>query len=103
MIEVIEPATGKVMAEVEQADVERTDAAVARAKEAFPAWRDVTPGVCRWVPTCSMCWSSVPPQATLSICMPRQMPSTGMSRSSAARASAASKRSRCSFVPLVSG
>jgi acyl-CoA reductase-like NAD-dependent aldehyde dehydrogenase len=44
MIEVIEPATGKVMAEVEQADVERTDEAVARAKQAFPAWRDVTPG-----------------------------------------------------------
>jgi betaine-aldehyde dehydrogenase len=44
MIQVIEPATGKVMAEVEQADVERTDAAVARAKAAFPAWRNVTPG-----------------------------------------------------------
>ncbi|MEA2497578.1 MAG: hypothetical protein QOJ29_5489 [Thermoleophilaceae bacterium] len=44
MIAVIEPATGKVMAEVEQADVERTDEAVARAKEAFPAWRAVTPG-----------------------------------------------------------
>jgi acyl-CoA reductase-like NAD-dependent aldehyde dehydrogenase len=44
MIAVIEPATGKVMAEVEKADVERTDEAVARAKEAFPAWRDVTPG-----------------------------------------------------------
>ena len=29
------------------------------------------------------CWSSVPPQATLSSCMPRQIPSTGMSRSSA--------------------
>ncbi len=43
MIAVVEPATGKVMAEVEQADAERTDEAVARAKEAFPAWRDVTP------------------------------------------------------------
>jgi acyl-CoA reductase-like NAD-dependent aldehyde dehydrogenase len=43
MIEVIEPATGKVMAEVEQADVERTDEAVARAKAAYPAWRGVTP------------------------------------------------------------
>ena len=43
MIEVIEPATGQVMAEVEQADVERTDEAVARAKEAYPAWRGVTP------------------------------------------------------------
>jgi acyl-CoA reductase-like NAD-dependent aldehyde dehydrogenase len=43
MIEVVEPATGQVMAEVERAGVEETDAAVARAKEAFPAWRDVTP------------------------------------------------------------
>src|SRR4051812_40854330 len=31
------------MAEVEQADVERTDKAVARAKAAYPAWRGVTP------------------------------------------------------------
>src|SRR6202012_5748151 len=30
--------------EVAQAGVEETDAAVARAKAAFPAWRDVTPG-----------------------------------------------------------
>jgi acyl-CoA reductase-like NAD-dependent aldehyde dehydrogenase len=44
MISVIEPATGQVMAEVEQADAERTDEAVARAKAAFPAWRDMTPG-----------------------------------------------------------
>lgn len=44
MISVIEPATGQVMAEVEQADAERTDEAVARAKAAFPAWRDVSPG-----------------------------------------------------------
>jgi betaine-aldehyde dehydrogenase len=44
LIQVVEPATGQVMAEVEQADVERTDEAVARAKAAFPAWRDVTPG-----------------------------------------------------------
>jgi betaine-aldehyde dehydrogenase len=43
LIAVVEPATGKVMAEVEQADAERTDEAVARAKAAFPAWRDVTP------------------------------------------------------------
>ena len=49
------------------------------------------------------CWSSVPPQATLSSCMPRQMPSTGMSRSSAACASASSKRSRSGQVPRVSG
>jgi acyl-CoA reductase-like NAD-dependent aldehyde dehydrogenase len=43
MIEVIEPATGQIMAEVEQADAARTDEAVARAKAAYPAWRRVTP------------------------------------------------------------
>jgi betaine-aldehyde dehydrogenase len=43
MIEVVEPATGKVMAEVEQADAERTDEVVARARAAYPAWRGVTP------------------------------------------------------------
>jgi acyl-CoA reductase-like NAD-dependent aldehyde dehydrogenase len=41
---VIEPATAKPMAEVRRAGVEETDAAVAKAKAAFPAWRDVTPG-----------------------------------------------------------
>jgi betaine-aldehyde dehydrogenase len=41
---VIEPATAAPMAEVARAGVEETDAAVARAKAAFPAWRDVTPG-----------------------------------------------------------
>jgi acyl-CoA reductase-like NAD-dependent aldehyde dehydrogenase len=43
VIAVVEPATGHVMAEVEQADAERTDEAVARAKAAYPAWRGVTP------------------------------------------------------------
>ena len=43
-ISVIEPATGQPMAQVEQADLERTDQAVAKAKAAFPSWRDVTPG-----------------------------------------------------------
>jgi acyl-CoA reductase-like NAD-dependent aldehyde dehydrogenase len=43
-ISVVEPATGAVMAEVEEADVARTDEAVARAKAAFPAWRAVAPG-----------------------------------------------------------
>src|SRR5215218_9068201 len=32
------------MAEIPQAGVEETDAAVARAKAAFPAWRAVAPG-----------------------------------------------------------
>jgi acyl-CoA reductase-like NAD-dependent aldehyde dehydrogenase len=44
MIQVVEPATAKVMDEVPQAGIEETDAAVARAREAFPAWRAVTPG-----------------------------------------------------------
>src|ERR671925_42165 len=44
MIEVLEPATEHVLAEVPRAGVEETDAAVARAREAFPAWRAVSPG-----------------------------------------------------------
>ena len=44
MIEVVEPATEQVMAQVPRAGVEEVDAAVARAKKAFPAWRRVTPG-----------------------------------------------------------
>jgi betaine-aldehyde dehydrogenase len=44
MIEVLEPATEQVMAEVPRAGVEDVDAAVARAKAAFPAWRAVAPG-----------------------------------------------------------
>jgi len=43
VIEVVEPATGGVMAQVERGGAEEVDAAVARAAEAFPAWRDVTP------------------------------------------------------------
>jgi acyl-CoA reductase-like NAD-dependent aldehyde dehydrogenase len=43
-IEVIEPATEEVMASVPRAGVEEVDAAVARAKKAFPAWRAVAPG-----------------------------------------------------------
>jgi acyl-CoA reductase-like NAD-dependent aldehyde dehydrogenase len=42
-IEVIEPATERVMAELPRAGVEEVDAAVARAKAAFPAWRAVAP------------------------------------------------------------
>jgi acyl-CoA reductase-like NAD-dependent aldehyde dehydrogenase len=44
VIEVVEPATAEVMAELPRAGVEETDAAVTRAKEAFPAWRAVEPG-----------------------------------------------------------
>jgi acyl-CoA reductase-like NAD-dependent aldehyde dehydrogenase len=43
-LSVIEPATAQPMAEVPRARVEEVDAAVAKAKAAFPAWRDVTPG-----------------------------------------------------------
>ena len=43
MIEVIEPAKAEVMAEVPQAGIEETDAAVARAREAFPGWRRIAP------------------------------------------------------------
>ncbi|HKG35813.1 MAG TPA: aldehyde dehydrogenase family protein [Solirubrobacterales bacterium] len=44
VIEVLEPATEDVMSEVPRAGVEETDAAVDRAKRAFPAWRAVGPG-----------------------------------------------------------
>ena len=40
---VVNPATEEPIAELEQAGVEETDAAVARAREAFPAWRSVAP------------------------------------------------------------
>jgi betaine-aldehyde dehydrogenase len=41
---VIEPATEQVMAELPRAGVEETDAAIARARDAFPAWRRIAPG-----------------------------------------------------------
>ena len=40
---VVNPATEEPIAELEQAGVEETDAAVARAKAAYPAWRAVAP------------------------------------------------------------
>ncbi len=40
---VLNPATEEPIAELEQAGVEETDAAVARAKAAFPDWRGVAP------------------------------------------------------------
>jgi acyl-CoA reductase-like NAD-dependent aldehyde dehydrogenase len=42
-LKVVEPATEEVLAELQHAGVEETDAAVARAKEAFPAWRAIAP------------------------------------------------------------
>jgi len=44
MIQVIEPATEAVLEEVPRAGVEEVDAAVARAREAFPGWRALQPG-----------------------------------------------------------
>jgi acyl-CoA reductase-like NAD-dependent aldehyde dehydrogenase len=44
VIEVVEPATERVMAELPRAGVEETDAAVAAAKAAFAGWRAVAPG-----------------------------------------------------------
>jgi acyl-CoA reductase-like NAD-dependent aldehyde dehydrogenase len=43
MITVLNPATEKPIAELPEPGVEETDAAVARAKAAFPAWRAVAP------------------------------------------------------------
>jgi acyl-CoA reductase-like NAD-dependent aldehyde dehydrogenase len=44
VITVLEPATEQTLAELPSAGVEETDAAVARARAAFPAWRAVNPG-----------------------------------------------------------
>ena len=41
LVKVVEPATEDVMAELPQAGVEEADAAIARAHEAFPAWKRV--------------------------------------------------------------
>jgi acyl-CoA reductase-like NAD-dependent aldehyde dehydrogenase len=41
MLTVLEPATEAVLAEIPRADADAADAAVARAKAAFPAWRAV--------------------------------------------------------------
>ena len=43
MLSVLNPATEEVVAELEQAGVEETDAAVERARRAFPEWRAVAP------------------------------------------------------------
>jgi len=42
--EVVNPATEEVVTEVRLASLEDTDAAIARAHEAFPGWRSVAPG-----------------------------------------------------------
>ena len=43
MSAVLNPATEETIAELESAGVDETDAAVARAKAAYPAWRAVSP------------------------------------------------------------
>ena len=43
MLEILNPATEEVVERIEQATAEDADRAVARAKKAFPAWRDVAP------------------------------------------------------------
>ncbi len=43
-MQVFEPATEQVLAELPRAGVVEADEAIARAKAAFPAWRDVAPG-----------------------------------------------------------
>jgi len=43
-LEVLDPATGTPLTSVEAADLPATDAAIARAHAALPAWRSVTPG-----------------------------------------------------------
>ena len=43
MTAIVNPATEETIAEVEAAGAEETDAAVARAKDAFPGWRAVAP------------------------------------------------------------
>jgi betaine-aldehyde dehydrogenase len=40
---IVNPATEEPIAELEQAGVEETDAAVARARAAYPGWREVAP------------------------------------------------------------
>jgi betaine-aldehyde dehydrogenase len=44
MVTVLEPATEEVLAELPQAGLEEADAAIERAREAFPAWKAVGPG-----------------------------------------------------------
>ena len=44
MLTVLEPATEAVLAELPRAGVDETDAAVARAKAAYPGWKRVAPG-----------------------------------------------------------
>src|SRR5215208_6774166 len=44
MLEVLNPATEEVVESLEPATEDDADAVIARARDAFPAWRDVQPG-----------------------------------------------------------
>src|SRR6266566_7161478 len=44
MHEVVNPATGQVVAKVPLATIEETDAAIERTRGAFDRWRQVSPG-----------------------------------------------------------
>ncbi|HEX8854886.1 MAG TPA: aldehyde dehydrogenase family protein [Thermoleophilaceae bacterium] len=44
VLKVVEPATEQVMAELPEAGAQEADEAIERAKAAFPAWRDISPG-----------------------------------------------------------
>jgi len=44
VVKVIEPAAEEVMAELPKAGIDEADAAIARAHDAFPAWKRVAPG-----------------------------------------------------------
>src|SRR5918999_2168689 len=44
MVEVINPATEEVIERIDSATAADTDAAIERARDAFPGWRDVEPG-----------------------------------------------------------
>ena len=73
-VTVINPATEETIATLESAGVDETDAAVARAKAAFPAWRAVSPGdrgrLLRRLATLVAEWSAValPLRKTLGTC-----------------------------------
>jgi acyl-CoA reductase-like NAD-dependent aldehyde dehydrogenase len=43
-IQVIEPATAEVMAELPRAGAQETDEAVEKARAAYPSWRKFPPG-----------------------------------------------------------
>jgi betaine-aldehyde dehydrogenase len=43
-LEVLEPATEQILDTIPRAGAAEVDAAVAKAKAAFPAWRAVAPG-----------------------------------------------------------